>query len=35
MQDGKRKIPIHFGVKRLKVKVTTEHCQYFSFDIFS
>ena len=35
MQDGKRKIPIHFGVKRLKVKVTTEDCQYFSSNTLS
>ena len=32
MQDGERKIPIHFRVKRSKVKVTTELCQHFGSD---
>ena len=32
MQDDKRKIPIYFGAKRSKVKVTTERCHPFSSD---
>ena len=32
MQDGERKISIHFGIKRSKVKVTTEHCLHFGSD---
>ena len=29
MQDGERKMLLHFWVKRSKVKVTTELCQHF------
>ena len=29
MQDGERKIPIHFGVKRSKVKITKKLYQHF------
>ena len=32
MQDGERKIPIHFWLKRSKVKVITELCQGFGSD---
>ena len=32
MQDDKRKIPIHFGVKRSKVKIATELCHPFGSD---
>ena len=32
MQDGERKIPIHFEVKMSKAKVTTDLCQHFGSD---
>ena len=29
MQDGKIKTPIHFGIERLKLNITTDLCQHF------